>query len=186
MLHQDAHRALEHATVDVVRAEQDQCRAQSIDSAIDGGFFRSRLRIMFTISIRRRATVSKLGHVQPHDLHLALDVGVVEPRVVAAALQGLGQLACVVGVSRTSGCVVATIVPSSGIEIWKSDRTSQHRLELLVGLVDLVDQQHDRLLLGDRSQQRPRHQEVLREDVLLHVLPPGAGGLGLDPSSCLR
>jgi hypothetical protein len=26
----------------------------------------------------------------------------------------------------------------------------QHRLELLVGLVDLVDQQHDRLLGGDR------------------------------------
>jgi hypothetical protein len=31
----------------------------------------------------------------------------------------------------------------------------EHRLELLVGLVDLVDQQHHRLGLGDRLQQRP-------------------------------
>jgi hypothetical protein len=54
------------------------------------------------------------------------------------------------------------------------EHLEQHRLELLVGLVDLVDQQDDRLLGGDRGHQRTREQELLAEDVLLHRIPAGA------------
>ena len=43
----------------------------------------------------------------------------------------------------------------------------QEGLELLVGAVDLVDQQHRRLLAPDRGEQRPLQQIALREDVLL-------------------
>ena len=43
----------------------------------------------------------------------------------------------------------------------------QERLELLVGAVDLVDQQHRRLLAPDRGEQRPLEQVALGEDVLL-------------------
>jgi hypothetical protein len=45
----------------------------------------------------------------------------------------------------------------------------EHRLELLIGLVDLVDQQHDRFGGGDRLQQRPGEQELLGEDVPHHL-----------------
>ena len=61
----------------------------------------------------------------------------------------------------------------------------QHRLELLVGLVDLVDQQDDRLGRGDRRHQRTLEQELLAEDVLLDRVPAGPIGLGLDPQQLL-
>ena len=66
-----------------------------------------------------------------------------------------------------------------------AQQLEQHRLELLVGLVDLVDQQHDRLGRGDRLQQRAGEQELLAEDVVLDGLPAGALGLGLDPQQLL-
>ena len=43
----------------------------------------------------------------------------------------------------------------------------QEGLELLVGAVDLVDQQHRRLVAADRGQQRPLEQVFLREDLVL-------------------
>ena len=66
-----------------------------------------------------------------------------------------------------------------------AQQLEQHRLELLVGLVDLVDQQDDGLGDGDRLQQRPGEQELLAEDVVLDGLPAGAVGLGLDPQQLL-
>ena len=65
------------------------------------------------------------------------------------------------------------------------EHLQQHRLELLVGLVDLVDQEHHRLLGGDRRHQRARKQELLAEDVVLDSVPAGAGGLGLDSQQLL-
>ena len=55
----------------------------------------------------------------------------------------------------------------------------QHRLELLVGLVDLVDEQDDRLLGGDRVHERAREQELLAEDVVVDLVPRDAGRVGL-------
>ena len=73
-------------------------RAQSIDSAIDGGFFRSSSRTMPITSTNRRATClfPRSGRVQAHDLELVLELGVVQPEVQTAALERLGQLARVV------------------------------------------------------------------------------------------
>ncbi len=56
----------------------------------------------------------------------------------------------------------------------------EHRLELLIGLVDLVDQEHDGLLRGDRGHQGAREEELLTEDVLLDGIPARVRGLGLD------
>ena len=53
----------------------------------------------------------------------------------------------------------------------------QERLELLVGAVDLVDQQHRRLLAADGGEQRPLEQIVLGEDVLLDGVGVLAGAL---------
>ena len=70
--------------------------------------------------------------------------------------------------------------------IWKSrEQLEQHRLELLVGLVDLVDQQDDGFGRCDRGHERSRQQELLAEDVLLHVLPAGLLGFGLDAEQLL-
>src|SRR5204862_406347 len=53
------------------------------------------------------------------------------------------------------------------------------------GLVDLVDQQDDRLSRCDRLQERSREQELLAEDVVVHVLPAGVLTLGLDAQELL-
>jgi hypothetical protein len=56
------------------------------------------------------------------------------------------------------------MVPSSGIVIWNSaSSSSRNPLELLVGAIDLVDQQHRRLRAGwiDGAKQRPLDQEGL-------------------------
>jgi hypothetical protein len=51
--------------------------------------------------------------------------------------------------------VVAEIVPSSGIETWKSDA------------VDLVDQEYRRFCAADRRQQRPFQQIFFRKNLVL-------------------
>ena len=64
----------------------------------------------------------------------------------------------------------------------------QHRLELLVGLVDLVDQQDDRVLGADRLEQGRVEEELLAEDVAPGRLPGPlalAARLGLDPEQLL-
>ena len=138
-------------------------------------------------STSRRATVSEqIRRMQAHDLELVLELGVVQPQVQAAALERLGQLARVVRGQqhhRVRARLDATELGDRDLEV--REHLQQHRLELLVGLVDLVDQQHHRLLGGDRAHQRSREQELLAEDVLLHGLPSGAVGLGLDAQQLL-
>ena len=47
----------------------------------------------------------------------------------------------------------------------------QQRLGLDLDAVDLVDQQHDRLLGADRLEQRAGEQELVGEDVVLDLAP---------------
>ena len=47
------------------------------------------------------------------------------------------------------------------------EHLEQERLELLVGAVDLVDQEHDRLVGVDRLEQRPADQELGPEQLVL-------------------
>ena len=71
-------------------------------------------------------------------------------------------------VSTTRGIEVALMVPSSGIDdLEVRQQLEQERLELLVGAVDLVDQQHRRFRAADRGEQRPLQQILLGEDLLL-------------------
>ena len=72
-------------------------RAQSIDSAIDGGFLRSRSRTIPMTSTSLRATCSSSSGACRRTISSSCSsVGVVEPEVQAAALERLGQLARVV------------------------------------------------------------------------------------------
>jgi hypothetical protein len=68
-----------------------------------------------------------------------------------------------------------------GAELGHGDRVvgedlEQERLELVVGAVDLVDQEHRRVVgaAGDRGEQRTPHEEPLRvELVLVHRTAAG-------------
>ena len=73
-----------------------------------------------------------------------------------------------------AGGWVASIVPSSGIVTRASaEQLEQERLEVVVGAVDLVDQQHrgPRARVLERAQQRPPEQVVGAEQVLLARAP---------------
>ena len=113
-------------------------------------------------------------------------LGVVEPQVQAAALQRLGELTRVVTREeddRPRLRLDPAELRDADLEV--REQLEQHRLELLVGLVDLVDQEDDRLGRCDRGHERAGEQELLAEDVLLHVLPAGGVRLGLDPEQLL-
>src|SRR4051794_19934181 len=187
VLHDDRQGALEHGLVDVVGAEQDQ-RACPVDRL---GYRRQLLQVepadhVDDLDELARHLLAQLRRVQADDLELALHVRVVEPQVEAAALQGLGELARVVAREQDQGVAFRLDHAQLGdADLEVAEDLEQHRLELLVGLVDLVDQEHDRLGLRDRLEQRAGEQELLAEDVVLHRLPAGVGGLGLDAQELL-
>ena len=164
-------------------------RAQSIDSAIEGGFFRSSgAHHPHDLDQAAGQRLGELGRVQADDLHLALELRVVEPEVEAAALQRLGQLARVVrGEDDDRHRRRRDLAQLGDRDLEVGEQLEQHRLELLVGLVDLVDQQDDRLGAGDRLHQRPLEQELLAEDVAVDVAPSRAPRRpAWMRSSCLR
>ncbi len=73
-------------------------------------------------------------------------------------------------VSTMIGGWVATIVPISGIVTrGLGQQLEQERLEVVVGAVDLVDQQHRRTRAGvlERLQQRPPDQVLRPEQIVL-------------------
>ena len=66
------------------------------------------------------------------------------------------------------------------------EHLEQQRLGLDLDPVDLVDEQHDRLVGPDRLEQRPGQQERLGEDVRLDRRPVGLVlPVGLDPQQLL-
>src|SRR3954453_14255381 len=187
VLDDDRHRVAERLLVDVVGAEQQQ-RARPVDR------LRDRRRLLEVeladelddLDELARDALVELGRVQAHDRELVLELRVVQPEVEAAPLERLGELARVVGGQqhhRTRARLDAPQLGDGDLEV--REDLQQHGLELLVGLVDLVDEQHDRLLRGDRRHERAGEQELLAEDVVVHVLPAGALALGLDAQQLL-
>src|SRR3954454_18327629 len=187
VLDDDRQRLREHLLVDVVGAEQQQ-RARPVDRLGDRGRL---LEIELAdhrddLDELARDGVVEVGRVELDDLELVLELRVVEPEIETAALERLGQLARVVRGQqhdRPRAGLEAAELGDRDLEV--REQLEQHRLELLVGLVDLVDEQHDRLLGGDRAHQRALEQELLAEDVVLDLLPSRALGLGLDAQELL-
>ena len=188
VLEQHVQRLADHLGVDLGLPRKSSVRAQSIVSEIDGAFFRSSSRIERTTrAICSASCVVDLGHAHPHDLLLALDVGVVDVQVEAAPLQRLRQLTGVVRREEHDRPLRALDRAELGdrhLEV--GEHLEQQRLGLDLDPVDLVDEQHDRLLGADRLEQRTGEQERLGEDVGLDVLPVGVVlPVGLDAQQLL-
>src|SRR4051812_25130733 len=187
VLDDDRQRLDEHLVVDVVGPEQEQ-RAGPVDRLGDRGRL---LEVELAhhrddLDELARDRVVEVGRVELDDRKLVLELRVVEPQVQAPALERLGELARVVRREqhdRPGARLEDAELRDRDLEV--AEELEQHRLELLVGLVDLVDQQDDRLLRRDRAHQRALEQELLAEDVVLHLLPARALGLGLDAQELL-
>src|SRR3954447_6138074 len=187
VLDDDAHRALEHALVDVLGAEQHEGPGP-VDRLRDRGRLLEVERAHHVHDLHELAgdLLVELGRVQAHDLELALHVRVVEPEIETAALQRLRELTRVVRGQEHEWMGPRLHHAQLGYrDLEVRQDLEQHRLELLVGLVDLVDQQHHRVIGGYGGEERAGEEELLAEDVLLDLLPTGVGRLGLDPQQLL-
>ena len=173
VLEDDAEGVVDRLVVEVVDLQRDQ-RARPVDGLRDG-------RRLLELELAQPADGGdellgdlglELGHLRQHDLPLAGGVRVVEVQVEAAPLEGLRQLAARVGGEDDQRAAYG----DDGAELGDGhlevrEHLEQQPLDLDVGLVDLVDEQHGRLLAADRGQQRPGEQELLAEDVVVRLGP---------------
>ena len=103
----------------------------------------------------------RLRRAQPDDLDLALAVRVVDPVVEAAALERVVQLAGAVGGEDHHRRRLGDHGPDLGDgHRGVGQHLQQEGLELLVGPVELVDQEHRPAPCADGRQQRPLDQEL--------------------------
>ena len=106
------------------------------------------------------------------DLDLAVDRRMADPVEERAPLEGVVQLARPVGGEdhrRLAAGADRAELGDRDLEV--GEHLEQERLELLVGAVDLVDQEHDRLVGVDRLEQRPADQELGAEQLVLRDGP---------------
>jgi hypothetical protein len=108
-----------------------------------------------------------LGRPHTHDVRLPLRRRVVDPVIEAAALEGVVQLP---GAVRRDDHDRRPFRPDRPdlrdrhLEVRK--HLEQEGLELVVGPVDLVHQQHRPLPGPGRLEQRPLHQELRSEEIV--------------------
>src|SRR4051794_3234164 len=187
VLDDDRHRVAERGPVDVLGAEQQQ-RAGPVDRLGDRRRLLQVERADLPDDLHELAghRLRQLGRVQTDDGQLVLDLRVVQPQIEAAALERLGELARVVRGQQHHGLGPGVDPPELGNrDLEVRQEFEEHGLELLVGLVDLVDEQHHRVGGGDGGHERAGEEELLAEDVVLHGLPARLAGLGLDAQQLL-
>ena len=117
------------------------------------------------------------GQAGADDLRLALARRVVDPVVQAAALERVVQLARAVRREhdqRALPCRDRAELGDRDREV--GEELEQERLELVVGAVDLVDQQHRRTVVLERLQQRPPDQELAPRTARAPRRPPRRRG----------
>src|SRR5262249_53120112 len=104
------------------------------------------------------------------DLALAPRIGVVDPVIQAAALERIVELARAIRRQQHDGpCHRADRAQLGNRHREVRQELEQKRLELVIGAVDLVDQEHDLLLRAglDGIEQRPPEQEASGEQFAL-------------------
>ena len=121
-------------------------RAQSIVSETEGALRSGMARSALTTRTSDSASACvEVGHLEPDDLLLELGVGEVDVQEEAATAQRLGQLAGGVGGQHDEGAVRGRDRAELGHrDLEVAEHLEQQALDLDVGLVGLVDQQHGR------------------------------------------
>ena len=163
-------------------------RAQSIDSAMLGRLLQVELAdLVDDLDQLAGDRLVELGRVQADDLELVLEVGIVEPQVQAAALERLGQLAGVVRGQQHDRLGPRLDPPELGnrdLEVADSSSSSiasNSWSVLSISSISSTTGSGEAIaVISGRCEQ-----ELLAEDVVLHVLPAGVVGLGLDPQQLL-
>src|SRR5215213_9787536 len=114
----------------------------------------------------RREPLGDPGNAQLHDRDLALDRRVADPVVEAAPLERVVQLARPVrGKDHVRPALRGDRAQLGNRDLEVRQHLEQERLELLVGAVDLVDQQDDVVVRLDRLEQRAPDQVHLSEEL---------------------
>ncbi len=125
-------------------------------------------------------------HLGQHDLLLALHVGVVDVEEEAATLQRLGQLTGVVrGEEHHRDLLGGDGAELGDRHLVLGEDLEQQRLGLDLDPVDLVDQQHHRVIGADRLEQRAGEEELVGEDVVVDLAPAVGALVGLDAQELL-
>ena len=167
-------------------------RRPPVDRLRDAGLL---VEVLLAELLHERADLSgeplvDARHLRPQNLVLPLEARVVDPEVEAAALERIVDFACAVGGDDHEGLPVRlqrAQLRDRDLEV--GEHLQQERLELLVGAVDLVDEQHGRPVAvgGDRLQQRAADQIRLAEQLLVDRLDATACGLSqLDAQELFR
>ncbi len=120
--------------------------------------------------------VRHTGHPRSNDLGLAPAVRVLDPVIEAAALERVVELARAVGGDhhqRPAASGNGAELRDRHLEV--GQELEQEGLELVVGAVHLVDQQHHRALVLERLEQRSP-QQVLAREQLPGAFAPAFGG----------
>ncbi len=105
-----------------------------------------------------------MGQLRPQDRQLLFHVRVLDIQIGAPPPQGLGQGSCPVGGQHHEGDGIGLDRPHlRDRHLHLRQQLQKERLKFLVGLVDLVDQQHHGLLRTDGFQQRPFQQIFVAE-----------------------
>ena len=114
-----------------------------------------------------------LRHLQPDDGELFVGRREVDEEMQAAALETVGQLARIVRRrAPPAGCSCADRAELGHRDLEVRQHLEQERLELRLGLVDLVDQEHDRIGDSIACEQRARREEAVREEGVVLARDP--------------
>ena len=169
VLQDGAERLLDDGRVELLAAERDE-RLRPVDRLRDARRL-GQVELAQPGDERRRLgrqALGHAGHAQAHDLDLALERRVRDPVEQAAALERVVQLARAVGGEDDRRAPARRDRPDlRDRDLEVREDLEQEGLELVVGAVDLVDEQHDGLLGGDRLQQRAADEELGAEELLL-------------------
>ena len=168
-----AERLLHDLGVDLLPAERSE-RVRPVDRLGDARGLRQ-VEPPQPAHERGRLRGEPLGHArhaQAHDLDLPLERRMPDPVEERAPLERVVQLARAVR-GQDDGRALArrdrAELGDRDLEV--GEHLEEERLELLVRAVDLVDQEHDRLVGVDRLQQRPPDQELGPEELVLRDSP---------------
>ena len=127
-----------------------------------------------------------MGQLGPQDCKLLLHIRVLDIQIGAAPPQRLRKRPCPVGGEYHKGkCFCLNGADLRDAHLHFGQQLQQKRLEFLVCLVDLIDQQHHRLFGTDGFQQRPFQQIVIAEQRLCQLVTVPAAHIHLNGQQLL-